>query len=146
LIVLTLWAQLGIGLRVECALLMVREGWYALVALLATFASPACLLASPWVEENVFQKLVYILAPETFLWIVLIHFKLPAGQDWLLPIGLFGLVGSWALDLVGIAAFVTALATGAPAALSVALGVISISPLPWLYGIGSGEIQYSHDE
>jgi uncharacterized membrane protein YgcG len=34
LIVLALWAQLGRALRVMCALLMVREGWYALVALL----------------------------------------------------------------------------------------------------------------
>jgi ABC-type antimicrobial peptide transport system permease subunit len=41
-------------------------------------------------------------------------------------IGFFGWLGSWALDVLGIAAFVTALATGAPAALSVALGVISV--------------------
>jgi hypothetical protein len=138
LIVLALWAQLGRALRVMCALLMVREGWYALMALLAAWVSPACLLASPWAEEKVSWKLTYILAPETFLAMVLAYGGGPSGYEWVGGIGEFGLWGSWALDVLGIAAFVTALATGAPAALSVALGVISASLVAVLYGIYNG--------
>jgi hypothetical protein len=120
---------------------MLREGWYALIALLAAWASPACLLASPWAEEKLSWKLVYILAPETFLATVLANNN-PSGQEWMTHIGWFGVVGSWALDVVGVVAFVTALATGAPAALSVALGVISLSVLAVLYGFGTGELKW----
>ena len=135
LIVLALWAQLGRGLRVECALLMAREGWYALIALWAAWVSPACLLASPWAEENWFFKLVYILAPESFLVMVLAN----KGTDLEKRVGGFGVFGSWALDVVGLVAFVTALTTGAPAALSVALGVVSLSLLPWMYRLAGGD-------
>ena len=136
LIVLALWAQLGRALRVMCALLMVREGWYALMALLAAWVSPACLLASPWAEEKMSEKLMYILAPEMFLAFVLLNNQ--SAYEWVRDIGKLGSMGSLALDVLGIAAFVTALATGAPAALSVALGVISASVVAVLYAICNG--------
>jgi hypothetical protein len=82
---------------------MVREGWYVVWALMATAFSPAYLLATPRVEPTVTWKLAYVLAPEMVLCIVFMGDAAHWGG-----FGVIAMLVTWALDVVGVIAFITA--------------------------------------